>query len=62
MRASPSPNALPCMHIAYCMQAITELLFYASIGALPLCKKTARAGELQLADPATADYDKRTPL
>ena len=44
------------------MQAITELLFYASIGALPLCMKTVRIGELHLADAATADYDKRTPL
>ena len=43
-------------------QAITELLFFSSIGALPLCKKTVKAGDLVLSDPMTADYDKRTPL
>lgn len=43
-------------------QAITELLFFSSVGDLHRCKKITQAWGLQLQDPSTADYDKRTPL
>mmetsp|Transcript_18868 Transcript_18868/g.40627 ORF Transcript_18868/g.40627 Transcript_18868/m.40627 type:complete len:504 (+) Transcript_18868:214-1725(+) len=43
-------------------QAITELLFFASVGDLYRCKKITTAWALPLKDPLTADYDKRTPL
>lgn len=43
-------------------QAITELLFFASVGDLFRCRKISAAWRLTLTDPQTADYDKRTPL
>eukprot|EP00798_Chlamydomonas_sp_ICE-L_P028052 gene28052-31154_t len=52
-------------------KAITELLFFSSAGDLHRCKKLYAAHDIktdlinfamQLGDPATADYDKRTPL
>jgi len=38
------------------------LLFFASVGDLYRCKKIALGWGLNLRDPNTADYDKRTPL
>ncbi|KAL6746387.1 protein kinase [Haematococcus lacustris] len=49
-------------HDAARRQAITELLFFASVGDLYRCKKIVSAWNLNLRDPLTADYDKRTPL
>eukprot|EP00798_Chlamydomonas_sp_ICE-L_P006021 gene6021-5329_t len=43
-------------------QAITELLFFSSVGDLYRCKKITTAWNLELKDKATADYDRRTPL
>ncbi len=41
---------------------IAELLFFASVGDVYRCKKIVSAWGLNLSDPRTADYDKRTPL
>eukprot|EP00798_Chlamydomonas_sp_ICE-L_P023673 gene23673-9209_t len=43
-------------------QAVTELLFFASVGDLYRCKKITQAWNLQLRDKSTADYDRRTPF
>lgn len=43
-------------------QAITELLFFASVGDLYRCKKISATWNLQLKDPSCCDYDRRTPL
>ncbi|MEW5299675.1 MAG: hypothetical protein WDW36_002666 [Sanguina aurantia] len=43
-------------------QAITELLFFASVGDLYRVRKIVQAWGLQLKDPHCCDYDRRTPL
>ncbi|KAK9810142.1 hypothetical protein WJX72_005510 [[Myrmecia] bisecta] len=43
-------------------RAITELLFFASIGDLRRCQRICRLWNLKVSDPACSDYDKRTPL
>jgi hypothetical protein len=43
-------------------RAVTELLFFASVGDLARCQRIARLWKLKVGDPATCDYDKRTPL
>lgn len=43
-------------------QAITELLFFSCVGSLSDCKRIVKSFEIIISDPATADYDKRTPL
>lgn len=43
-------------------QAVGELLFFASIGDLYRVKRIVAAWTLNLSDPKTSDYDKRTPL
>ncbi|KAF5831112.1 protein kinase [Dunaliella salina] len=65
MSRAPAPNAdNQSLHgeTAARRQAITELLFFASVGDLYRCKKIALGWGLNLRDPNTADYDKRTPL
>lgn len=43
-------------------RAITELLFFASVGDVRRCQRIARIWNLKVADPSCCDYDKRTPL
>lgn len=43
-------------------RAVTELLFFASVGDLARCQRIARLWKLQVGDAGTCDYDKRTPL
>jgi len=43
-------------------QAITELLFFASVGDLARCKNLCDAFSIDISDPRCCDYDKRTPL
>uniref|UniRef100_A0A7S0VEK4 Protein kinase domain-containing protein n=1 Tax=Polytomella parva TaxID=51329 RepID=A0A7S0VEK4_9CHLO len=43
-------------------QAITELLFFASVGDLYRCRKIIQAWCLNIKDPGCCDYDRRTPL
>ncbi|PNW74839.1 hypothetical protein CHLRE_12g507750v5 [Chlamydomonas reinhardtii] len=43
-------------------QAITELLFFASVGDLYRCKKIIHAWGLNIKDASCCDYDRRTPL
>jgi hypothetical protein len=43
-------------------RAITELLFFSCVGSLADCKRLVKAFDITIADPNTADYDKRTPL
>mmetsp|Transcript_5414 Transcript_5414/g.13711 ORF Transcript_5414/g.13711 Transcript_5414/m.13711 type:complete len:318 (-) Transcript_5414:513-1466(-) len=43
-------------------RAVTELLFFASIGDLKRCERIVQVWSLKLDDPSCADYDKRTPL
>ena len=43
-------------------RAITELLFFASVGDLRRCQRIVRIWNLQVNDPTCCDYDKRTPL
>ncbi|KAG2500845.1 hypothetical protein HYH03_001606 [Edaphochlamys debaryana] len=43
-------------------QAITELLFFASVGDLYRCKKIIHAWGLNIKDTSCCDYDKRTPM
>ncbi|PRW60891.1 Dual specificity kinase splA isoform A [Chlorella sorokiniana] len=43
-------------------RAITELLFFASVGDMRRCQRIVRIWNLQVADPTCCDYDKRTPL
>ncbi|GIL70021.1 hypothetical protein Vretimale_3301 [Volvox reticuliferus] len=43
-------------------QAITELLFFASVGDLYRCKKIIYAWGLNIKDASCCDYDRRTPL
>jgi hypothetical protein len=43
-------------------RAITELLFFASVGDMRRCQRIVRIWNLPVADPSCCDYDKRTPL
>ncbi|KAL4446296.1 hypothetical protein ABPG77_003103 [Micractinium sp. CCAP 211/92] len=43
-------------------RAITELLFFASVGDIRRCQRIVRIWNLQVSDPTCCDYDKRTPL
>ena len=43
-------------------QAITELLFFASVGDLHRCKKLVTSWGLDVKDARCCDYDRRTPL
>lgn len=43
-------------------QAITELLFFASVGDLNRCQRLVRHFSLDISDPRCCDYDFRTPL
>ncbi|EIE26582.1 kinase-like protein [Coccomyxa subellipsoidea C-169] len=43
-------------------RAITELLFFASVGDLRRCQRIVRLWKLKVSDDACCDYDKRTPL
>jgi hypothetical protein len=43
-------------------QAITELLFFSSVGDLGRCRKLCDTWKLDPMDPGCCDYDKRTPL
>jgi len=43
-------------------RAVTELLFFASVGDLARCQRIARLWKLKVGDSACCDYDKRTPL
>ncbi|CAK0733933.1 hypothetical protein CVIRNUC_000357 [Coccomyxa viridis] len=43
-------------------RAITELLFFASVGDLRRCQRIVRLWKLQVSDTNCCDYDKRTPL
>ncbi|CAD7702248.1 unnamed protein product [Ostreobium quekettii] len=43
-------------------QATGELLFFASVGDVERCTKLMRTWNLNVADPACHDYDRRTPL
>ncbi|PNH05328.1 Malate dehydrogenase, mitochondrial [Tetrabaena socialis] len=43
-------------------KAITELLFFASVGDLYRCKKIIHAWGLNIKDASCCDYDRRTPL
>lgn len=43
-------------------RAVTELLFFASVGDLKRCQRIVRLWSLQVSDATCCDYDKRTPL
>mmetsp|Transcript_9932 Transcript_9932/g.17884 ORF Transcript_9932/g.17884 Transcript_9932/m.17884 type:complete len:474 (-) Transcript_9932:2297-3718(-) len=43
-------------------RAVTELLFFASMGDLQRCKRIVQVWNLKVNDPFCADYDRRTPL
>ncbi|KAL4856575.1 SUMO-activating enzyme subunit 2 [Chlorella vulgaris] len=43
-------------------RAITELLFFASVGDVRRCQRIVRIWNLPVADPTCCDYDKRTPM
>lgn len=43
-------------------RAITELLFFASVGDMRRCQRIVRIWNLPVSDPTCCDYDKRTPL
>ncbi|KIY93408.1 protein kinase [Monoraphidium neglectum] len=43
-------------------QAITELLFFSSVGDLARCQKICATWRIDPMDPSCCDYDKRTPL
>ena len=43
-------------------QAITELLFFASVGDLLRCQRICDAWKIDPMDASCCDYDKRTPL
>lgn len=43
-------------------RAITELLFFASVGDVRRCQRIVRLWNLKISDPSCCDYDKRTPL
>ncbi|WIA42498.1 hypothetical protein OEZ86_008486 [Tetradesmus obliquus] len=43
-------------------QAITELLFFASVGDVSRCKKICKTWRIQPQEASCCDYDKRTPL
>jgi hypothetical protein len=60
--SSSSPRAPPSARQAARRRAITELLFFASVGDMKRCERIARIWNLQVGDAACCDYDKRTPL
>lgn len=43
-------------------RAITELLFFASVGDLKRCQRIVRLWHLDVKDQSCCDYDRRTPL
>ncbi|KDD75764.1 protein kinase [Helicosporidium sp. ATCC 50920] len=43
-------------------RAITELLFFASVGDLWRCKKICETWHIRVSEPYCCDYDRRTPL
>lgn len=43
-------------------RAITELLFFASVGDLRRCQRIIRLWQLDVSDRTCCDYDRRTPL
>jgi hypothetical protein len=43
-------------------RAITELLFFASVGDVRRMQRIVRIWGLVIADPSCCDYDRRTPL
>ncbi|KAL4538986.1 hypothetical protein Ndes2526B_g02745 [Nannochloris sp. 'desiccata'] len=43
-------------------RAITELLFFASVGDVRRCQRIVRIWNLIVSDPTCCDYDRRTPL
>lgn len=55
------PDALQVDH-EDTRKAVTELLFFSSVGDLDRCKKIIYGKGLKLGNTETADYDKRTPL
>lgn len=59
---STSNDPLGCCPQAARRRAITELLFFASVGDMRRCQRIVRIWNLQVADPTCCDYDKRTPL
>lgn len=38
------------------------MLFFAAVGSLLDCKRLVKVFAIAISDPATADYDRRTPL
>ncbi|GFR46936.1 hypothetical protein Agub_g8584 [Astrephomene gubernaculifera] len=62
--AQPPPPDQDSLHgeNAARRQAITELLFFASVGDLYRCKKIIYAWGLNIKDASCCDYDRRTPL
>lgn len=58
------PMVGPSMHGADAArrQAITELLFFASVGDLLRCQRLVKHFALDITDPKCCDYDFRTPL
>ncbi|KAK9838136.1 hypothetical protein WJX81_003291 [Elliptochloris bilobata] len=59
-RHSFSPGVL--RGVAARRQAITELLFFASVGDRDRCKKICAMWKLDVKDKKCCDYDRRTPL
>jgi hypothetical protein len=49
-------------HNAARRQAVTELLFFASVGDLRRCQKICETWKIDPMDSTCCDYDKRTPL
>ena len=43
-------------------RAITELLFFASVGDLRRCQRIVRIWKLDVKDKSCCDYDRRTPM
>ncbi|KAG1673263.1 hypothetical protein FOA52_002543 [Chlamydomonas sp. UWO 241] len=61
---APPPQHKDSLHgeSAAKRQAVGELLFFSSVGDLHRCRKIVAAWQLQVDDPKTGDYDKRTPM
>lgn len=62
LHADPARPLSPLPLKAARRRAITELLFFASVGDMRRCQRIVRIWNLPVSDPTCCDYDKRTPL
>ena len=58
----PCPPHPPVPPQAAKRRAVTELLFFASVGDMRRCQRIVRIWNLIVSDPTCCDYDRRTPL